>query len=166
MFTAFEHFTQTDPLPMGAGSPFESPYVYGMNNPLVFTDPSGLRATVGAPNRLALTSNPIASANPCAGKTAPTGNYAIVFNGGCFPIPNGSTAVTNSKGELGYVPSKYCGGRNDSASQCTITGLDVFRDSGAGKVLGNRCSRGWPRGGVLDHWTWGLCCGEFRLCCV
>ena len=26
-----EHFTQTDPMPMGPGSAFESPYVYGMS---------------------------------------------------------------------------------------------------------------------------------------
>jgi RHS repeat-associated protein len=38
-------FTQTDPMPRGAGSAYESSYVYGRNNPLRFTDPSGLRAT-------------------------------------------------------------------------------------------------------------------------
>ena len=38
-------FTQTDPLPLGAGSVFEGSYVYGRNNPLVYTDPSGLRAS-------------------------------------------------------------------------------------------------------------------------
>ena len=38
-------FTQTDPLPLGAGSAFESLYVYGGNNPAVYTDPSGLRKT-------------------------------------------------------------------------------------------------------------------------
>ena len=38
---------------MGAGSPFESTYAYGNNNPMIFTDPSGKRA---AP---ALALNPI-----------------------------------------------------------------------------------------------------------
>jgi hypothetical protein len=38
-----EQFTQTDPAPLGAGSAYESAYVYGLNNPLVYTDPSGLR---------------------------------------------------------------------------------------------------------------------------
>jgi hypothetical protein len=37
-------FTQTDPTPLGAGTAFESPYVYGRNGPLVFTDPSGKRS--------------------------------------------------------------------------------------------------------------------------
>jgi hypothetical protein len=32
-------------MPFGAGSVFESAYVYGMNNPLRYTDPSGLRAS-------------------------------------------------------------------------------------------------------------------------
>lgn len=39
-------FTQTDPLPLGAGSAFESAYVYGLNNPLVYIDPTGLRGQV------------------------------------------------------------------------------------------------------------------------
>jgi hypothetical protein len=37
-------FTQTDPMPYGPGTAFESSYVYGRNSPLVFTDPSGRRA--------------------------------------------------------------------------------------------------------------------------
>ena len=37
-------FTQTDPMPMGAGTAFESPYAYGMNNPVMYTDPSGMRS--------------------------------------------------------------------------------------------------------------------------
>ena len=41
---ANEHFTQTDPLPAGLGSVYESTYVSGMNNPLKYTDPSGMRA--------------------------------------------------------------------------------------------------------------------------
>ena len=43
-------FTQTDPLPMGAGSAFESAYAYGRNNPVRYVDPTGLRARVGAGN--------------------------------------------------------------------------------------------------------------------
>ena len=46
------------------------------SSPLVYSDPSGLRAAaVGAsvPNR-----NPIASANPCVGKVASAGNYRVV----------------------------------------------------------------------------------------
>jgi pimeloyl-ACP methyl ester carboxylesterase len=38
-----EYFTQTDPMPLGGGA-YESAYVYGRNNPSLFTDPSGLRA--------------------------------------------------------------------------------------------------------------------------
>jgi hypothetical protein len=132
-----EPFTQTDPLQPTVGQAYPSTYIYANNNPNMYVDPSGLRATGGAPSSLALTSNPIASTNPCVGKVPAVGNYKVLYNGGCYEIPDGTQAVTNSKGEFGYVPSKYCKGRNDSASQCTITGLDVFRDSGAGQVLGN-----------------------------
>jgi hypothetical protein len=38
-------FTQTDPTPLGAGSPFEQAYAYARSNPLTYIDPSGLRAT-------------------------------------------------------------------------------------------------------------------------
>ena len=54
---ALEYFTQTDPLDPDIGSPYPSAYVYGNNNPAVYTDPSGLR---GMPNELAQRSaNPI-----------------------------------------------------------------------------------------------------------
>ena len=53
-----ERFTQTDPMPLGAGSSFEASYVYGMDNPMMFTDPSGLRSSM--PGQLAQRSpNPI-----------------------------------------------------------------------------------------------------------
>ena len=46
-------FTQTDPWPMGAGSSFEATYVYAGDNPVSFSDPSGMRKSspglVGAP---------------------------------------------------------------------------------------------------------------------
>lgn len=38
-----ELFTQTDPLPLGVGSPFESSYVYAGARPTVMTDPGGKR---------------------------------------------------------------------------------------------------------------------------
>lgn len=38
-----QQFTQTDPMPYGAGSAFESAYAYAMSNPLMYIDPSGLR---------------------------------------------------------------------------------------------------------------------------
>ncbi len=37
-------FTQTDPMPYGVGHPFENLYGYGRNNPMLYTDPTGLRA--------------------------------------------------------------------------------------------------------------------------
>ena len=38
-----DRFTQTDPLEAAVGSPYPSAYVYGNNNPLMYTDPSGMR---------------------------------------------------------------------------------------------------------------------------
>jgi hypothetical protein len=43
-------FTQKDPQPLGAGSPFESAYAYTGNQPTVMTDPSGLRSESPARN--------------------------------------------------------------------------------------------------------------------
>jgi RHS repeat-associated protein len=39
-------FTQTDPMPYGAGSPFEGAYIYARNNPLLMNDPTGERAAL------------------------------------------------------------------------------------------------------------------------
>jgi hypothetical protein len=58
---AQQQFTQTDPMPLGAGSAFESPYAYGLNNPLIDTDPPGLRGQLAG---CAWKNNPIASQQP------------------------------------------------------------------------------------------------------
>ncbi len=44
-----ELFTQTDPLEVSRGVAYPSAYIYGNNNPMVFTDPSGLRADAPVP---------------------------------------------------------------------------------------------------------------------
>jgi RHS repeat-associated protein len=54
-------FTQTDPMPYGAGNSFEGAYVYGLNNPVMYTDPSGLRGQLAG---CALKNNPIQSRAP------------------------------------------------------------------------------------------------------
>ncbi len=41
--TTSGRFTQTDPMPYGAGHAFESAYIYGYDNPMRFVDPSGKR---------------------------------------------------------------------------------------------------------------------------
>ena len=56
-------FTEVDPAPLGAGSIGESTYVYGLNNPLMYNDPSGERGQlVGCAYRNR--NNPIAKAVP------------------------------------------------------------------------------------------------------
>jgi hypothetical protein len=39
-----KRFTQTDPLQASVSSAYPSAYMYGANNPMIFADPSGLRA--------------------------------------------------------------------------------------------------------------------------
>jgi RHS repeat-associated protein len=45
-------FTQTDPMPLGAGSVYESAYAYAGNNPAVYVDPSGMRKAKTAGEKL------------------------------------------------------------------------------------------------------------------
>ena len=57
---ALGKFTQTDPLQADVGSPYPSAYVYGNNNPLVYTDPPGMRGQ----STTCTTRVPIKSATP------------------------------------------------------------------------------------------------------
>ena len=58
-------FTQTDPLEATVGEPYPSSYVYGRNNPVVYTDPSGLRAErVGPGGEVPVAENPVADQAP------------------------------------------------------------------------------------------------------
>ncbi len=44
--TTLGRFTQTDPMPKGPGNSFEGSYVYAVNSPTSYIDPSGLRGVV------------------------------------------------------------------------------------------------------------------------
>ena len=55
MTAVLEYFTQTDPIQASVGQAYPSAYVYGNNNPLLFSDPTGLRG-------MAMTLNPVRSA--------------------------------------------------------------------------------------------------------
>ena len=62
---ALGRFTQTDPLEATVGEPYPSSYVYGRNNPVVYTDPSGLRAErVGPGGEVPVAENPVADQAP------------------------------------------------------------------------------------------------------
>ncbi len=88
-------FTQTDPLEADVGSPFQSAYVYGNNNPLVYSDPSGLRAAKALGTLCGwLNGGPIGSAMPSAfalviplvpGTTKPRPLPPLPPDGGLFP---------------------------------------------------------------------------------
>ena len=94
-----EQFTQTDPLQADIGSPYPSAYVYGNNNPLVFTDPSGLRAQVAA-------GNPIAEQVP--------NELAQVASGPEVLDPKDRTSQHNVLVEIQY---RYCFARHGSRCQ-------------------------------------------------
>ena len=103
-------FTQTDPAPLDAGSVFEASYVYGYNNPLVYSDPSGLRGMQAGLGGLfsgagrlivhgvgafaPVFSNPIANAAKY-GATAVAGAAAVcVLVAGAAAIPSvGASAI-------------------------------------------------------------------------
>jgi RHS repeat-associated protein len=86
-------FTQTDPMPMGLGSPFESAFVYVGDRPTFLIDPSGMRgqesgfakqAKEGALEALSQISNVATLDNTvgvCGSLTAAR-NLSVVFGGG------------------------------------------------------------------------------------
>jgi hypothetical protein len=83
-------FTQTDPLQPTVGQAYPSTYVYGNNNPTVYTDPSGMRSSGGREDSFSSIANfqPLELALVMASKTtlpACTGFQLITFGGvyGC-----------------------------------------------------------------------------------
>jgi hypothetical protein len=73
-------FTQTDPMPYGAGTAYEGPYVYAGARPTVMTDPGGERFGLAAGFGLI----PEAFASKTPGKTPPpTTRVRIVGNKRC-----------------------------------------------------------------------------------
>jgi RHS repeat-associated protein len=75
-------FTQTDPMPYGTGSVFESMYAYGYNNPYKFIDPNGERGF--DPVR-----NPLSAARPLG--------VGIPGTNKCFRVPFGKTRCEKQK---------------------------------------------------------------------
>jgi RHS repeat-associated protein len=119
-------FTQTDPLQADVGNAYPSPYVYANDNPMMYVDPSGLRAKRadgGVPSELALafaTPNPIVSGGPCNGKSrvGPGYVYSEEF-GSCWATPPGFTPAVSGR-NIVDIPNKYCGGARCDVRPSTL----------------------------------------------
>jgi Protein of unknown function (DUF2599) len=95
--------TQTDPLQPTVGQPYPSSYVYGNNNPMAFTDPTGSRP----------------ASPPCENKVIPKGFHGVPYGPDCKLVHDGFTLVQNSKGAIGELPSRYC-----NPIKCKVDGVD------------------------------------------
>jgi hypothetical protein len=69
-------FTQTDPMPYGPGTSFESSYVYSRNMPLTFKDPNGQRASSSSTS-YDPAGNPITTTVSPDGKNVSVGGVVI-----------------------------------------------------------------------------------------
>ena len=93
-------FTQTDPLEADVGSPYPSAYVYGNNNPVVFTDLSGRRGV------LAGWSNPIGNGSVRRGGDGVSGGG---ISGYRRPRPGPVITAGDIAAGLGLAAAAACG---------------------------------------------------------
>ena len=99
-----KQFTQTDPLPGDVGEPYMGAYVYANNNPVVYTDPSGLRGMRSG------SFNPLlrATSRPKQGTTSTTSPRRKVVVPPAAPLS----------------PVNLLGGRGGSAPLVTFSGFN------------------------------------------
>jgi hypothetical protein len=96
------HFTQTDPLEASVGSPYPSAYVYGNNNPLVYTDPSGMRAErVDPSGEVPVAENPVTDEAPEQLALILMQSGAQLPPKGCLPGDGIGTFVDTKRGPFG-----------------------------------------------------------------
>lgn len=113
-----KYFTQTDPQPMGAGSVFESSYVYAYDNPLTYTDATGLRASQSEGGILQ-TQNPILAFG--IGNTFASG---VRIPGVDWCVGSCKKADSTTKTVVDPFAAKYVDAlKKYSASQLGIPGL-------------------------------------------
>ena len=121
-------FTQTDPLQGDPGDPFMSAYVYGNNNPAVFTDPSGLRGQSVLKNPVTAKTNvekqsflrqilsQYKSGGPCVGVSAGLG-----WSG------QGAVCVLRDKNSNRWYPTASVG--FGSGFEASLTGGGVYSNA-------------------------------------
>jgi hypothetical protein len=126
------HFTQTDPMPYGAGTAYESAYVYGLNNPLMYVDPSGLRGQ--------LAGCPWWKKNPIVSRTVASGGFGSDVRGSLPRVSSpvlvfGGTGNTRPRVNAAPDPCQYCHvnferkvDQLDAAVQLYIEGGRVAKD--------------------------------------
>jgi hypothetical protein len=142
--TLTEQFTQTDPMPRGVGSTFESAYVYVSDLPTVMTDPSGLRGMI--PNELGF-------------------DYSRSYSGGGpkfqrYAVSAGSTFDVNPLLVNSIVLSEATGKRKGiSTDTGIIRGLQILCESFSSdsRAKDDRCDTygvtNLRAGEIQDVWT-------------
>jgi hypothetical protein len=104
-----KRFTQTDPMPHGAGHTFESAYVYGGARPTVMTDPNGMRfgrgGYVSAENQVAMKNGGNGgSCSPSAGdKLKPKNQQCAQWAGSASKAPPKKATPKKKRWELVFT---------------------------------------------------------------
>ncbi len=137
-------FTQTDPMPYGAGVAYESAFVYSGNRPTVMADPGGMR--FGLANASGF--NPVRSA-PTPGRSSVSSSVRDFFAGLVKNVPRGFFKTWGTCGsvaaEIPFLAAGYSGcfvdDGNDISTISTVElpgGMGVLGAGfGAGSIISN-----------------------------
>jgi hypothetical protein len=143
--TLRKEFTQTDPLQADVGSPYPSSYVYGNNNPNIYTDPSGMRGcnfTLTDPGAC-----PLARRNPIR-------SSGKVVKPETIPQPS---RPFNRLGSCGGVSAAFLLGGEVSVCEVSLS-VKTGPQSERGRYYGSTISTGFGEGFELaagggDLWS-------------
>ena len=170
-------FTQTDPMPFGAGSAFESAYVYGGNRPIVMTDPGGERGQfAGVEGERMLPENPV-------GDSAP-GQLALVLQAsgaklpakGCLPGDEIGLFYDSGRGFLGRRSTKkkvyLCGGEHTNKRQYGLVhinhgghfggklGTSPYAQQQVATTIDEGAHGDYKGGGLIINWNLPFTCAS------
>jgi RHS repeat-associated protein len=131
-------FTQTDPMPMGAGSSFESSYVYSGARPTVMVDPSGMR---------------FLGANQAGGSSANKRKRGLVSSADLDSLLPTRYAPFNGRGLA--VDARSCGGQcSEAESKMSLDEIDIASSARAFGLHQPGISSGDDIGNARQHLFW------------